>query len=266
MRARLATALAATLGSLALAASGCSGAALPGAGGGTGRSASGGTTVTVFAAASMKATFSTLGRTFETSHPGTRVAFNFAGSQTLAEQLIQGAPADVFASANEAKMATVTGAGLNAAGSTLFATNQLIIAVPADNPARISAFVDLAKPGVKLVICAAAVPCGAATLKVETATGVTLTPVSEEQAVSDVLAKVEAGEADAGLVYSTDVIAAGDKVRGIGFPEAAKAINSNSIVALRAGPQAALGQEFVDLVLSADGQRVLAEAGFGAAG
>ena len=221
--------------------------------------------MTVFAAASMKATFTTLGKTFETSHPGMEVAFNFAGSQILAEQLTQGASADVFASADEANMATVTGAGLNAAASSLFATNQLIIAVPPDNPARIMAFADLAKHGLKLVICAAAVPCGAATVKVGTATGVTLTPVSEEQAVTDVLAKVVAGEADAGLVYATDVIAAGEKVRGIAFPEAANAINSNSIVALKAGPQVALGQEFVDLVLSADGQKVLAEAGFGAA-
>ena len=221
--------------------------------------------MTVFAAASMKATFTTLGKTFETSHPGMEVAFNFAGSQILAEQLTQGASADVFASADEANMATVTGAGLNAAASSLFATNQLIIAVPPDNPARIMAFADLAKHGLKLVICAAAVPCGAATVKVGTATGVTLTPVSEEQAVTDVLAKVVAGEADAGLVYATDVIAAGEKVRGIAFPEAANGINSNSIVALKAGPQVALGQEFVDLVLSADGQKVLAEAGFGAA-
>ena len=129
----------------------------------------------------------------------------------------------------------------------------------------IAAFADLAKPGLKLVICAAPVPCGAATLKLQTATGVTLTPVSEEQSVTDVLAKVEAGEADAGLVYSTDVIAAGEKVRGIAFPEAARAINSNSIVALKASSQAAPGQQFVDLVLSADGQKVLAEAGFGAA-
>ena len=221
--------------------------------------------MTVFAAASMKATFTTLGKTFETSHPGMEVAFNFAGSQILAEQLTQGASADVFASADEANMATVTGAGLNAAARSLFATNQLIIAVPPDNPARIMAFADLAKHGLKLVICAAAVPCGAATVKVGTATGVTLTPVSEEQAVTDVLAKVVAGEADAGLVYATDVIAAGEKVRGIAFPEAANGINSNSIVALKAGPQVALGQEFVDLVLSADGQKVLAEAGFGAA-
>ena len=262
MPSRLAPALAATLVSVALAASGCGSSAQPNAGGSP---ASGGTTVTVFAAASMKATFTTLGRSFETTHAGTRVAFNFAGSQTLAAQITQGAAADVFASADEASMAIVTGAGLNSGVSRRYATNRLSIAVPPDNPAGIAAFADLAKPGLKLVICAAPVPCGAATLKLQTATGVTLTPVSEEQSVTDVLAKVEAGEADAGLVYSTDVIAAGEKVRGIAFSEAARAINSNSIVALKASSQAAPGQQFVDLVLSADGQKVLAEAGFGAA-
>ncbi len=232
----------------------------------TGRSIDGVATVTVYAAASMKTSFTVLGRSFEASHPGTRVVFNFAGSQALAEQIIQGAPADVFASANEAKMATVTGAGLNASAREPFATNQLSIAVPPGNPAGIVAFKDLARPGLKLVLCAPAVPCGAATVELEEATGVTLAPVSEELAVSDVMAKVQAGEADAGLVYRTDVIAAGDKIKGVEFPESARAINQNSIVALKAGPQVALGQEFVDLVLSGEGRKVLAAAGFGAAG
>lgn len=231
-----------------------------------GCSSPGGTTaktVTVFAAASMKTTFTALGKTFESSHPGVTVTFNFAGSQTLAEQLTQGAPADAFASANDANMKTVTDAGLASGDAKLYATNQLTIAVPPNNPAKITGFADLAKPGLKLVVCAPAVPCGAAAVKVEQATGVTLQPVSEEQAVTDVLAKVQAGEADAGLVYKTDVKAAGDTVKGIDFPESGKAINNNSIVALKGGQQAALGQEFVDLVLSADGQQVLADAGFG---
>ena len=222
-------------------------------------------TVTVFAAASMKATFTQLGKTFEASHSGVTVTFNFAGSQTLAEQIVNGAPADAFASANEANIKTVTDAGLTAAAPTLYATNQLMIAVPPDNPAGITGWTDLAKPGLKLVVCAPAVPCGSATEKIEKATGTTLTPVSEEQAVSDVLAKVQAGEADAGLVYRTDVLGAKDSVKGIEFPESAKAINNNSIAALKKGPQAALGQEFVDLVLSAEGQKVLADAGFGPA-
>jgi molybdate transport system substrate-binding protein len=253
---RLRTVLAITVVGLALATAGCGASKT----GGEDKATS---PLTVFAAASMKTTFTTLGKTFESSHPGVTVTFNFAGSQTLAEQITQGAPADVFASANDANMKTVTHAGLASGDAKLYATNQLTIAVPPDDPAKISTFADLAKPGIKLVVCAPAVPCGAATVKVEQATGVKLSPVSEEQSVTDVLAKVQAGEADAGLVYKTDVKSAGETVKGIDFPESAKAINNNSIVALKKGPQAALGQEFVDLVLSADGQKVLADAGFG---
>jgi len=257
VRPSLPAAVTAVLVTVTVALSGCSGTA-------ANRNA-GGTTVTVFAAASLKATFTRLGETFEASHPGTTVVFNFAGSQALAEQLTQGAPADAFASANEANMATVTGAGLAAGGARLFATNTLTIAVPPDNPAAVATFADLARPGLKLVVCAPAVPCGAAALTLAEATGVRLAPVSEEQAVTDVLAKVRAGEADAGLVYATDVIAAGDAVKGIAFPESSRAVNRNSIVALAGGPQPRLGQEFADLVLSAEGQRVLADAGFGTA-
>jgi molybdate transport system substrate-binding protein len=252
MRTTSATAVVAVLVSLGLATAGCSTAPAT-------------KTVTIFAAASMKATFTTLGKTFEASHPGAKVTFNFAGAQTLAEQITQGAAADVFASANETNMVPVTDAGLNAAEVKVYATNTLEIAVPPANPAKIATFADLAKKNVKLVICAPAVPCGSATVKVEQATGITLTPVSEEQAVTDVLAKVVAGEADAGLVYKTDVIGAAGKVTGIEFAEASKAVNRNTIVALKNGPQSGLGQEFVNLVLSAEGQKVLAAAGFGAA-
>jgi molybdate transport system substrate-binding protein len=252
MRTKLTAAALTVLVGLGLATAGCSPAPST-------------TTVTIFAAASMKSTFTKLGQAFEASHTGVKVSFNFAGAQTLSEQIVQGAAADVFASANESNMVPVTDAGLNAAPVKIYASNTLQIAVPPTNPAKIATFADLAKKDVKLVICAPAVPCGAATVKVEQATGITLTPVSEEQAVTDVLAKVVAGEADAGLVYKTDVISAGDKVSGIAFPEAAKAVNRNTIVALKNGPQAALGQEFVDLVLSAEGQKVLAAAGFGAA-
>ncbi len=253
------TRLVAAAATVALAASGC-GAGQPVAGGSTAP-----TTVTVFAAASMKSAFTSLGQQFEAAHPGTKAAFNYAGSQALAEQILNGAPADAFASADSANMKKVTDAGLNAATPSVHATNQLEIAVPPDNPAQIKVFNDLAGPGVKLVLCAPAVPCGAATVKVEKAAGVTLHAVSEEQSVTDVLAKVQAGEADAGLVYVTDVKAAGDKVKGIPFEESAEAINSNEITALKGGPQAALGQQFVDLVLSKEGKQVLTDAGFGPA-
>ena len=262
MRSKTPIAIAAALLGLSLAAAGCSSGS-PSSG--SDSSAGPTKTVTVFAAASMTKTFTELGKTFEASHAGTKVTFNFAGSQTLAEQITQGAQADVFASANADNMKTVTDAKLNAAEPQNYATNKLEIAVPADNPAKIATFQDLAKKGVKVVVCAPAVPCGAATVKVEKATGVTLSPVSEEQAVTDVLAKVQTGEADAGLVYKTDVLSAGDSVKGIPFPEANEAVNKNSIVALKGGPQAALGQQFVDLVLSSDGQKVLADAGFGPA-
>lgn len=252
---------AAALLPLLLAATGC---AVPPAG--ANPAPTGPTTVTVFAAASLKTTFTTLGTTFEASHPGVTVVLNVAGSQALAEQLIQGASADVFASANEANMATVTAAGLNAAPPRTFARNTLAIAVPPDNPADVTSFKDLARPGLKLVVCAPVVPCGAAAVKIQRATGVALTPVSEEQSVSDVLAKVESGEADAGLVYRTDVLAARGRVLDVPFPEAASVGNDNSIVALRSGGRAALGQQFVELVLNPDGQKVLADAGFGAVG
>lgn len=260
MRTKTSTAIAAALLGLSLAVAGCSSGSPE-----SETTAESTKTVTVFAAASMKTTFTELGKTFEASHAGTKVTFNFAGSQTLAEQITQGAQVDAFASANEANMKTVIDAGLGAADPKIYATNTLEIAVPPDNPAKIASFADLAKKEVKVVVCAPAVPCGAATEKVEKATGITLSPVSEEQAVTDVLAKVQAGEADAGLVYKTDVLAAGDSVKGVPFQESKEAINKNSIVGLKNGPQASLGQEFVDLVLSSDGQKVLADAGFGPA-
>lgn len=222
-----------------------------------------GATVVVLAAASLRAAFTSLGASFEAAHPGVTVRFSFAGSQALAEQLTQGATADVFAAADETTMATVTGAGPVVGGAAPIATNRLAIAVPPDNPARVRTFADLARPGLALVVCAPEVPCGAATVRVGRATGVTLSPVSEEQSVGDVLAKVQAGEADAGLVYATDVLAAGASVHGIAFPEAAAAITTSSIVALDSGTQPALGRAFVALVLGGEGRQVLRAAGFG---
>jgi molybdate transport system substrate-binding protein len=255
MRTRLSVAVTGALIGLGLAVAGCSGSATP-----TQTS-----TLTIYAAASMQTTFDTLKTTFEAEHPGTTVMLNYAGSQALATQLVEGATADVFVSANDTQMKVVTDAGLNAADPRVFATNQLQIAVPPSNPAAISTFADLTKPEVKLVVCAPAVPCGAATVKVEKATGVTLAPVSEEQAVTSVLSKVQAGEADAGLVYKTDVIAAGDTVTGIEFPESSEAINRNPVVLLKSAPQGELGQAWIDLLFSEQGQQVFADAGFGAA-
>jgi len=226
----------------------------------------GGSTVTVYAAASLTKTFEQIGAEFEKEHDGVTVELSFGGSSDLVAQIQEGAPADVFASADTANMDKLTGEDLQAAAPESFATNTLEIAVPPDNPAGIASFADLAKEGVNVVVCAPEVPCGAAAVKVEEATGVDIQPVSEEQSVTDVLAKVTSGEADAGLVYVTDVIAAGDDVTGIAFPESADAVNTYPIVALENASDGDLAQEFVDLVLSDTGQGILQDAGFAPAG
>ncbi len=219
------------------------------------------TTVTVFAASSLQKSFTTMGQQFEASHRGTRIRLSFAGSADLVSQITQGSPADVFASADTKNMAKVVAAG-RASNSTLFAANTLEIAVPPDNPAGISSLGDLTRPRTRLVVCAPAVPCGAATQKIASASGLALTPVSEESSVVDVLGKVQAGEADAGLVYVTDVRAAGDKVKGITFPESSQAVNQYPIAVVAGAGEPAGAQQFVDFVLGPQGQRVLADAGF----
>jgi molybdate transport system substrate-binding protein len=218
-------------------------------------------TVTVFAAASLTETFTELGKTFETAHPGVTVKFNFGSSATLAQQITQGAPADVFAAASPATMKTVTDAAL-AGSPTIFVRNKLQIAVPPDNPAKVAALNDLADPKVKVALCAEQVPCGAAAKKALDAAGLKVTPVSFEQDVKATLTKVELGEVDAALVYKTDVLASDGKVTGIEFPEADKAINDYPIAALSKAPAGALAQQFVDLVLSQQGKDLLVKAGF----
>jgi molybdate transport system substrate-binding protein len=252
--------------SLAVACGG--GQAGPGADGPSGgaaptSSASGTSTLTVFAAASLKQTFSTLGTTFEAQHPGTTVTFGFAGSSDLVTQLQQGAPADVFASADTKNMQKAVDDALVAGSPVDFATNTLEIAVPPDNPAGITSFADLAKPGVKVVVCAPQVPCGAAAATIEQRTATDITPVSEENAVTDVLGKVESGEADAGLVYVTDVQGAGDKVKGIPFAESREAVNTYPIATLAGSEEPDLAGEFVQLVTGSEGRQVLGAAGFG---
>lgn len=218
--------------------------------------------ITVYAAASLQQTFTEIGKQFERDHAGTTVRFSFAGSSDLAAQLQQGAPADVFASADPANMDKVTKPGLTAAPPVDFASNTLEIAVPPGNPAKVTSLQDLARPGTKVVVCAPQVPCGNASVKVEKTAGLTLTPVSEEQDVTDVLGKVIAGEADAGLVYVTDVKGVGDKVEGIEFPESSAAVNVYPITVLKDSRNPALATAFVDAVTGAQGQDVLAAAGF----
>lgn len=224
-------------------------------------SATGSQKLTVFAAASLTETFTKLGKSFEAAHPRVKVTFNFGSSATLAQQITQGAPADVFAAASPATMKTVTDAKL-AATTTTFVRNALQIAVPADNPAKVDELKDLADPDIKVALCAVQVPCGAATAKALDAAGVKVEPATYERDVRATLTKVSLGEADAALVYRTDVLVSGGKVKGIDFPEAAKAINDYPIAVLTNAPSADLGEQFVALVLSPQGRDVLTRSGF----
>lgn len=221
-------------------------------------------TLTVYAAASLTETFTELGEQFEKDHPGVTVAFSFGGSADLVAQIQQGAPADVFASADVTTMQKLLAEELEGMLPVDFATNTLEIVTPPDNPAGIRTLKDLTRKGVDLVLCAPEVPCGSAARTLARVSGLTFNPVSEEQSVKDVLAKVAAGEADAGLVYVTDAKAADDAVEGIGFPESASAVNTYPITTLEDSENAELANEFVDFVLSVEGQGVLANAGFAA--
>jgi molybdate transport system substrate-binding protein len=253
-------------GALAVGLAGCaSGTTSPAAGGSANASeaAKPSGTITVFAAASLKATFTKLASDFEAKNPGTKITLNFAGSSDLVTQISQGAPADVFASADTKNMTKLSDAKLIDGTASNFATNVLEIAVPPANPRSISSFADLAKPGVKVVVCAPQAPCGAATDKVEQATGTALKPVSEESSVTDVLGKVTSGEADAGLVYVTDVKTAGGKVKGIPFAESGKALNTYPIATVGAGKNKDLAAAFIAMVTGSEGKKVLNDAGFG---
>ena len=222
------------------------------------------TTLTVFAAASLTDAFTELGRRFEKAHEGLAVTFNFAGSSDLVAQLQQGAPADVFASADTSTMDTAVADDLVAGTPVSFASNTLQIAVPPGNPAGVQSLADLADPDLNVVVCAPVVPCGAAATVVEQRAGIDIRPVSEEASVTDVLSKVASGEADAGLVYVTDILGAGGDVEGIEFPQSDAAVNVYPIATLSASEHGDVAREFVDLVTSPAGQSVLADAGFAA--
>jgi molybdate transport system substrate-binding protein len=219
-------------------------------------------TLTVFAAASLTDVFGDLGDQLMADNPDLDVQFNFAGSSALATQLTQGAPADVFASANEKQMTVVTDAGLQAADPAVFTENVLEIAVPEGNPGHVTGLADFGNADLTLAVCAADVPCGAAAAAVFADAGITARPDTEEEDVKAALTKVQLGEVDAALVYATDVQAAGSDVEGIAFPEAEQEVNDYPICVLEAAPNAAAAQAFVDLVQSDEGQQALADAGF----
>ncbi|GAA4809125.1 molybdate ABC transporter substrate-binding protein [Tomitella cavernea] len=220
-------------------------------------------TLTVYAAASLKDTFTQIGGVYEQQYPERNVEFSFGGSNTLEQQIASGADADVFASANEAVMNDAAADGLTEGAPTTFTSNVLTIVTPPGNPAGIATFADLARPGISVVVCAPQVPCGDAAVRIEDGAGVQLSPVSEENNVTDVLGKVIAGQADAGLVYVTDAESAGDRVETIGFPESEHAVNHYPIAVLGgAGDRTGAARDFVGLVTGERGQRILHDAGF----
>lgn len=220
-------------------------------------------TLTVLAAASLTESFTTISRAFETEHPGVTVSLSFGGSPALAEQILQGAPADVFAAASPSTMGTVTEGGAVDGTPVVFARNSLEIAVPPGNPGGVRGIADFGDPALDLALCAPEVPCGAAAQKVFAAAGITAVPDTLEQDVKSVLTKVQLDEVDAGLVYRTDVLAAGAAVEGIDFPEAERAETEYPIAVLKGSGHGRLAKQFVDYVRG-DGAAALKDAGFGA--
>jgi molybdate transport system substrate-binding protein len=215
----------------------------------------------VFAASSLKESFTALGTQFEAAHPGTTVTFNFGASSTLATQITQKAPADVFAAASQKTMDTVTAAG-DATGDKVFAVNTMEIATPAKPSTPVTGLADLAKTGVKVAVCQKDVPCGAAAVTLFDLNKLTVTPVSEEVDVKSVLSKVVLGEVDAGIVYVTDVKAAKDTVVGIEIPAAQNVTTKYPIAPITASTNSDLARAFIDYVLSSEGQSALMTAGF----
>ena len=224
-------------------------------------------TLTVLAAASLTETFTELAARFEDEHPGVDVRLVLGSSTTLAEQAGDGAPGDVLATADEASMRVAEEAGALAGTPEPFASNRLTLVTPPDDPAGVSALADLDRPDVDYVVCVATAPCGAIARPLLEAAGVSRPPASEEVDVKAVLARVVQGEADAGLVYRTDAIAAGDEVAEVVIEDADAFATSYVIAPLRhdSDARAELAAAFVTLVRSTSAQRLLEEAGFGAA-
>lgn len=218
--------------------------------------------LTVLAAASLRDVFEDLGEVFTEQHPGTEVAFSFAGSSDLVAQLDAGATADVLATADEATMGRALASGTIAGQPQAFAHNTLTLVVPSGNPAGVSGL-DASLAGVDLVVCAPQVPCGAATVALADLVGVALSPVSEEGSVTDVLGKVRSGQADAGLVYATDAAAAGDAVETVAVARADEVVNSYPVAVTADPAEPDLAAAWVDLVLGPEGRQVLGDAGFG---
>ncbi len=235
-----------------------------------------GTTLTIYGAASLTAFFTDLGKVFEAAHPGTKVVFNFAGSQELRAQLEQGARADIFASADTRSMENAQAKGLIQGTARIFGRNRLIIIAPKDNPAGVKDPKDLAKVGLKLDIADASVPVGSYTLQVldklaadpsygtDFKTKVLAKVVSRESNVKQVVSKVSLGEADAGVVYTTDAHAAAGKVAIVDIPDQLNVIATYSVAVLKETRNVALARAFINALMSGDGQATMSKYGFAA--
>ena len=258
MRLRVALAAVALLTALAAACGGGSSSSSGGSGGGGG-------TLTVFAASSLTDAFTKLGTTFQQQHPGWKLRFEFLGSDQLAAQIEQGDPADVFAAASTKYPEQLQSESL-LGKTTDFATNTLVLAVPPDNPAGVSSVNDLGNA--KLVIGDSSVPIGAYTEQVLGNLGIdigSLNVVSREQKVTDIVAKLELGEADAGFIYTSDAKTAGDRLKAIELPAKAQATATYPIGIVTGSKNAKAAQQWIDLVMSPQGQTVLTDDGFGPA-
>ena len=218
--------------------------------------------ISVFAAASLMASFDALGTSFHKTNPGVGVNLDYAGTPTLVTQIEQGAPADVFASADTTNMDKLTADGFTTGASRVFGHNQLEIVVAPGNPKGITGLADLARRGLIYISEGPTVPAGKYSLQALATAGVKVTPKSLETSVTAVISKIELGEADAGIVYTTDVIAAGSKVQGVPIPAADNVIATYPIVAVKGTKSSAAASAFIDYVLSGAGQSTLATFGF----
>ena len=218
--------------------------------------------LTVLAAASLTQAFTKVGEQLHAQYPDLTVKFSFAGSPTLGTQIQQGAPADVFASADQANMQKMVAGGFATGEPAVFAHNKLQIAVQAGNPKHIGSLSDLSNSAIKVVVCAPGVPCGTYSTTTFSKAGIKVTPVSQEQDVKSVLTKVGLGEADAGIVYVTDVKSAGSQVEGVAIPDNLNTTAEYPIVTLKSSQNEAAAKAIVDFVLGSQGQRTIADFGF----
>lgn len=223
-----------------------------------------GTHLTVFAATSLATAFEEIGAAFTTEHPGTDVTFSFAASSELVAQLLEGAPADVFAAADERNMDRLTQANGNGSAPSVFATNSMSIVVAAGNPKGVMSLADLTDPDLLVVLCAAETPCGGYSTAILDGAGLTVTPRSLEANPKAALSKVASGEADAAIVFSTDVIAAGASVAGVGIPAASNVVARYPIAVTSRAAANPTAEAFVDFVTSSRGRSILESHGFGA--